>query len=97
MSVLPVALQVGRGAIIVRERPRDHSLQPEARLTARVQPEPDVVATAAVATPEAPAGVVTLPEALEPRTKDGIEQRTIVLAVERNTKVMEPLTRETGE
>lgn len=30
-------------------------------------------------------------------TKDGIEQRTIVLAVERNTKVMEPLTREAGE
>ncbi len=27
-------------------------------------------------------------------TKDGVEQRTIVLAVERNTKVMEPLTRE---
>jgi uncharacterized protein len=30
-------------------------------------------------------------------TKDGVEQRTIVLAVERNTKVMEPLTRDTGE
>ena len=30
-------------------------------------------------------------------TKDGIEQRTIVLAVERNTKVMEPLTREAGD
>ena len=30
-------------------------------------------------------------------TKDGIEQRTIVLAVERNTKVMEPLTRDCGE
>jgi hypothetical protein len=29
-------------------------------------------------------------------TKDGVEQRTIVLAVERNTKVMEPLTRETS-
>ena len=27
-------------------------------------------------------------------TKDGVEQRTIVLAVERNTKVMEPLTRD---
>jgi hypothetical protein len=31
------------------------------------------------------------------RTKDGIEQRTVVLAVERNTKVMEPITRESGE
>jgi hypothetical protein len=31
------------------------------------------------------------------RTKDGIEQRTVVLAVERNTKVMEPVTRESGE
>jgi hypothetical protein len=30
-------------------------------------------------------------------TKDGVEQRTIVLAVERNTKIMEPLTRESGE
>ena len=30
-------------------------------------------------------------------TKDGVEQRTIVLAVERNTKVMEPLTRDAGE
>jgi len=30
-------------------------------------------------------------------TKDGIEQRTVVLAVERNTKVMEPITRESGE
>ena len=30
-------------------------------------------------------------------TKDGIEQRTIVLAVERNTKVMEPLTRDQAE
>ncbi len=29
-------------------------------------------------------------------TKDGVEQRTIVLAVERNTKIMEPLTRESG-
>lgn len=31
------------------------------------------------------------------RTKDGIEQRTVVLAVERNTKIMEPVTRESGE
>lgn len=31
------------------------------------------------------------------RTKDGVEQRTVVLAVERNTKVMEPVTRESGE
>jgi hypothetical protein len=30
-------------------------------------------------------------------TKDGVEQRTVVLAVERNTKVMEPVTRESGE
>ncbi len=30
-------------------------------------------------------------------TKDGVEQRTIVLAVERNTKVMEPFTRGSGE
>ena len=30
-------------------------------------------------------------------TKDGVEQRTIVLAIERNTKVMEPLTRDSGE
>ncbi len=28
---------------------------------------------------------------------NGVEQRTIVLAVERNTKVMEPMTREAGE
>lgn len=28
---------------------------------------------------------------------NGVEQRTIVLAVERNTKVMEPMTRESGE
>ena len=27
-------------------------------------------------------------------TSDGVEQRTIVLAVERNTKVMEPVIRE---
>ncbi len=27
-------------------------------------------------------------------TRDGVEQRTIVLAVERNTKVMEPVLRE---
>jgi uncharacterized protein len=30
-------------------------------------------------------------------TKDGASQRTIVLAVERNTKVMEPINREPGE
>jgi len=30
-------------------------------------------------------------------TKDGVEQRTVVLAVERNTKVMEPVTRESGD
>ena len=30
-------------------------------------------------------------------TPDGVEQRTIVLAVERNTKVMEPLVREGNE
>ena len=28
---------------------------------------------------------------------DGVEQRTVVLAVERNTKVMEPQIRETNE
>ena len=28
---------------------------------------------------------------------DGVEQRTIVLAVDRNTKVMEPVTRNPGE
>lgn len=28
---------------------------------------------------------------------DGVEQRTVVLAIERNTKVMEPLTRDTAE
>jgi hypothetical protein len=30
-------------------------------------------------------------------TVDGSEQRTIVLAVERNTKVMEPVLRETSD
>jgi hypothetical protein len=30
-------------------------------------------------------------------TKDGVEQRTVVLAVERNTKIMEPVMRESGE
>ncbi len=30
-------------------------------------------------------------------TPDGVEQRTIVLAVERNTKVLEPLTRDAGD
>ena len=30
-------------------------------------------------------------------SKDGVEQRTIVLAVERNTKVMEPVVRDSGE
>lgn len=28
------------------------------------------------------------------RTKDGVEQRTVALAVERNTKVMDPVSRE---
>jgi hypothetical protein len=28
---------------------------------------------------------------------DGVEQRTIVLAVDRNTKVMEPIIRSPGE
>jgi hypothetical protein len=27
-------------------------------------------------------------------TRDGVEQRTIVIAVERNTKVLEPMVRE---
>jgi hypothetical protein len=31
------------------------------------------------------------------RSKDGIEQRTIIVAVERNTKVMEPVINDTGE
>ena len=31
------------------------------------------------------------------RSSDGAEQRTIVLAVDRNTKVMEPVVREAGE
>jgi len=30
-------------------------------------------------------------------SKDGIEERTIVVAVERNTKAMEPLIREADE
>ena len=30
-------------------------------------------------------------------SSDGAQQRTIVLAVDRNTKVMEPITREPGE
>jgi hypothetical protein len=28
---------------------------------------------------------------------DGVEQRTIILAVERNTKTLEPVTREAGD
>jgi hypothetical protein len=28
-------------------------------------------------------------------SRDGLEQRTIILAIERNTKVMEPLVRDT--
>ena len=31
------------------------------------------------------------------RSRDGIEQRTIVLAVERNTKTMEPVMREAND
>ena len=30
-------------------------------------------------------------------TPDGVEQRTIVIAVERNTKVLEPMVRETND
>jgi len=30
-------------------------------------------------------------------SSDGVEQRTIVLAVDRNTKVMEPVIRDTAE
>jgi hypothetical protein len=30
-------------------------------------------------------------------TPDGVEQRTIVIAVERNTKVLEPMVREANE
>jgi len=28
---------------------------------------------------------------------DGVEQRTVVIAIERNTKVLEPMTREVNE
>jgi hypothetical protein len=30
-------------------------------------------------------------------TRDGVEEQTIVIAVERNTKVMEPLSKENEE
>jgi len=30
------------------------------------------------------------------RSQDGVEQRTIVLAVDRNTKVLDPIIREPG-
>ena len=44
-----------------------------------------------------PAPCPSAPAAISSERRDGVEERTIVLAIERNTKVMEPVVRDGNE
>lgn len=104
----PVIRQFGAGAqALLPHRQREFNFEldaelivfgqtePESRVTLQGEPvalRPDGSFTVRFAMPNCRQVIPAVAH-----SADGVEQRTIVLAVERNTKVMEPVTRDTAE
>jgi hypothetical protein len=103
----PLASQFGGGAERVLNRPRELEFQvdaemilyghtrPDARVTLGGEPiklRPDGQFTVRMPLPDKRQVLPVVASSI-----DGVEQRTIVIAVERNTKVLEPMMRESSE
>jgi hypothetical protein len=103
----PLASQFGGGAERVLNRPRELEFQvdaemilyghtrPDARVTLGGEPiklRPDGQFTVRMPLPDKRQVLPVVASSI-----DGVEQRTIVIAVERNTKILEPMMRETSE
>ena len=103
----PMATQFGRGAGSFGSHRREFSLQVETELIVHGVAQPDArVTLRGEPVPLRPDGTFAVRFNLPDRrhvlpvvasSYDGVEQRTIVLAVDRNTKVMEPVLRDPGE
>lgn len=103
----PMVTRFGDGAEGVLKRKRGMSFNVDAEMIVYGVAEKDAFVTLAGEPVKlAPDGSFTARVSLPDRRRvlpvvasssDGVEERTIVLAVERNTKVMEPVRREPGE
>ena len=103
----PLGSQFGRGAERVLNRHRDFQFQVDAEMIIYGATKPDAhVTLAGEPVKLRPDGTFTIRLSMPDRrqvlpvvasSSDGIEQRTIVIAVERNTKVLEPMVRESHE
>ncbi len=103
----PVVTRYGDGAEKVLNRKRDFSFEVDAEMIIYGSTKPDAHVTLANEPVKLrPDGTFTVRLSMPDRrqvlpvvasSSDGVEQRTIVLAVERNTKVMEPMIRDGNE
>jgi uncharacterized protein len=99
--------QFGSGAERVLNRHRELEFQVDAEMILYGRTKPDAKVTLGGEPIKLrPDGSFTVRQPMPDRrqvlpvvasTPDGVEQRTIVIAVERNTKVLEPMVRETNE
>lgn len=103
----PLGNRYGSGTESLLPRMPNFNFEVDAELIIYGQTRPDAhVAIAGQPVKLRPDGTFTVRQALPDRrqvlpvvagSRDGLEQRTVILAVERNTKIMEPLTREVSE
>lgn len=103
----PLGSQFGSGAERILNRHRDFQFQVDAEMIIYGATKPDArVTLAGEPVKLRPDGTFTIRLAMPDRRQvlpvvassaDGIEQRTIVIAVERNTKVLEPMVREVND
>lgn len=103
----PLASRFGVGAERILRRKRDFQFDVDAEMVVHGQTKPDAHVTLSgepvkLRTDGSFAVRMAMPDKRQvipvvASSRDGVEQRTIVIAVERNTKVMEPMIRESNE
>jgi len=103
----PLASRFGVGAERILRRKRDFQFDVDAEMVVHGQTKPDAHVTLSGEPVKLRAdGSFAVRMAMPDKrqvipvvasSRDGVEQRTIVIAVERNTKVMEPMIRESNE
>ena len=103
----PLASQFGSGAERVLNRPRELEFQVDAEMILYGHTRPDAhVTLGGEPIKLRPDGRLRFVSPIPDRRAsaaggrqqlDGVEQRTIVIAVERNTKVLEPMIRESSD
>jgi hypothetical protein len=103
----PLASRFGLGAAVVGGKQREFNFRVDTELIVHGVTDPDArVTLRGQPVPLRPDGTFAVRFNLPDRrhilpvvasSGDGAEQRTIVLAVDRNTKVMEPVIREPGD